>query len=120
MDFFTFEWITDAEIWLSLATLIALEIVLGIDNLVFISILSGRLPPGQQKTGRRLGLALALVSRLVLLATIAWILWLTDPFIEVAGFGLSWRDMILILGGLFLLYKATHEIHNETAPDDGE
>lgn len=120
MEFFAFDWVTDAEIWLSLATLIALEIVLGIDNLVFISILSGRLPPGQQKMGRRLGLALALITRLALLATIAWIVSLTEPFIEVAGFGLSWRDVILLAGGLFLLYKATHEIHNETAGEEEE
>jgi predicted tellurium resistance membrane protein TerC len=120
MEFFAFEWITDAEIWLSLVTLIALEIVLGIDNLVFISILSGRLPPEKQKMGRRLGLALALLTRLALLATIAWIVSLTEPFIEVAGFGLSWRDVILLAGGLFLLYKATHEIHRETAGEEDE
>jgi predicted tellurium resistance membrane protein TerC len=120
MEFFAFEWLTDAEIWLSLVTLIALEVVLGIDNLVFISILSGRVAPDRQKSARRLGLALALVSRLILLATIAWIVSLTAPFVEIAGFGLSWRDVILLAGGLFLLYKATHEIHNETAADEDE
>ena len=120
MDFFAFDWVTDAEIWLSLLTLIALEIVLGIDNLVFISILSGRVPAAKQKATRRLGLSLALVTRLILLATIAWIVSLTEPFIEVLGFELSWRDVILLAGGLFLLYKATHEIHNEAAGEEEE
>jgi predicted tellurium resistance membrane protein TerC len=113
MEFFTFAWVSDPAIWASLITLIALEIVLGIDNLVFISILAGRLPPEQQSRARKVGLALALISRLVLLATLAWIIGLTQPFITIAGFGLSWRDVILLGGGLFLLYKATHEIHNE-------
>src|SRR3954469_5496701 len=120
MEFFAFDWVTDAEIWLSLVTLIALEIVLGIDNLVFISILSQRVSPERQKTARRLGLALALVSRLILLATIARIVSLTQPFIEVAGFALSWRDVILLAGGLFLMYKATNEIHRDTAGDEEE
>ena len=113
MEFFTFDWIADPEIWASLVTLIALEVVLGIDNLVFISILSGRLPAAQQKKARRAGLAMALLTRLALLAAIAWIVTLTQPFVHVGGFGLSWRDVILIAGGLFLLYKATHEIHAE-------
>jgi predicted tellurium resistance membrane protein TerC len=113
MEFFTFAWVSDPAIWASLITLIALEIVLGIDNLVFISILAGRLPEAQQSKARKVGLALALISRLLLLATLAWIIGLTQPFITIAGFGLSWRDVILIGGGLFLLYKATHEIHNE-------
>ena len=117
MEFFTFDWIADPEIWVSLVTLIALEVVLGVDNLVFISILSGRLPPAQQKRARRLGLGMALLTRLALLATIAWIVTLTQPFIHVGSFGLSWRDVILILGGLFLLYKATHEIHAEVEGD---
>jgi predicted tellurium resistance membrane protein TerC len=120
MEFFAFEWVSDPQVWLSLLTLIALEIVLGIDNLVFISILSSRVPPEQQKRTRRFGLALALVSRLILLATIAWIVSLTQPFVEIAGFGLSWRDVILLAGGLFLLYKATHEIHKETEGDEDE
>jgi len=120
MEFFAFDWIADPEIWASLVTLIALEIVLGIDNLVFISILSGRLPLEQQKRARRLGLALALVTRLMLLAAIAWIVTLTEPFVHVAGFALSWRDVILVVGGVFLLYKGTHEIHNEVeGAEDG-
>lgn len=117
MEFFTFEWITDPKIWASLITLMALEIVLGIDNLVFISILAGRLPQHQQSKARKVGLAMALGTRLMLLATLAWIVTLTEPFIHIGEFGLSWRDVILIVGGLFLLYKATHEIHTEVEGD---
>ena len=118
MEFFTFEWVTDPAIWASLITLMALEIVLGIDNLVFISILAGRLPAEQQSKARKVGLALALITRLMLLAALAWIVSLTEPFIHFGTFGLSWRDVILIVGGLFLLYKATHEIHNEVEGDE--
>ena len=118
MEFFTFAWVSDPAIWASLVTLIALEIVLGIDNLVFISILSQRVPAEQQPRARKTGLALALVTRLLLLATLAWIVGLTKPIITVAAFELSWRDVILIAGGLFLLYKATHEIHNEVEGDE--
>ena len=118
MEFFTFAWVTDPAIWASLITLMALEIVLGIDNLVFISILAGRLPPEQQPRARKVGLALALLTRLALLAALAWIVSLTEPFITIGTFGLSWRDVILLGGGLFLLYKATHEIHNEVEGDE--
>ena len=117
-----FEWVSDPEIWASLITLMALEIVLGIDNLVFISILAGRLPEAQQSKARKVGLALALITRLMLLGALAWIVTLTQPFIHVGRFALSWRDLILIVGGLFLLYKATHEIGNEvegSAEDKG-
>jgi predicted tellurium resistance membrane protein TerC len=117
MEFFTFEWVSDPAIWASLITLMALEIVLGIDNLVFISILAGRLPPEQQSKARKVGLALALITRLALLTVLAWIVTLTKPFITVLGFELSWRDVILIAGGLFLLYKATHEIHQDVEGD---
>jgi predicted tellurium resistance membrane protein TerC len=120
MEFFTFAWITDPAIWASLVTLIALEIVLGIDNLVFIAILAGRLPAHQQAKARKVGLAMALLTRLALLATLAWLIGLTVPFIHVFGFGLSWRDVILLVGGLFLLYKATHEIHNEVEGTEEE
>jgi predicted tellurium resistance membrane protein TerC len=120
MEFFTFEWITDPEIWASLITLMALEIVLGIDNLLFISILAGRLPVEQQSKARKVGLALALITRLMLLATLAWIVGLTAPFITFGNFGLSWRDVILIAGGLFLLWKATVEIHAEVEGEDEE
>lgn len=125
MEFFAFAWVTDPQIWLSLVTLSALEIVLGIDNLVFIAILTGRLPEHQRALGRKVGLALALITRLMLLATLAWIVGLTQPLFEIAGKGFSWRDIILIAGGLFLLWKATVEIHemvdkDEEAPDRPE
>ena len=118
MEFFAFEWITDPEIWASLVTLMALEIVLGIDNLLFISILAGRLPAHQQPKARKVGLALALITRLMLLATLAWIVGLTAPFVTIGKFGLSWRDVILIAGGLFLLWKATVEIHAEVEGEE--
>jgi predicted tellurium resistance membrane protein TerC len=120
MEFFTFAWISDPGIWASLITLMALEIVLGIDNLVFISILAGRLPEHQQPRARKVGLALALITRLMLLATLAWIVSLTAPFVTIGNFGLSWRDVILIGGGLFLLWKATVEIHAEMEGEEDE
>lgn len=105
------EWLADPQIWASLLTLTTLEIVLGIDNLVFVAILAGRLPPHQQAKGRRIGLALALITRLLLLASIAFIIGLTKPLFTVMGHDVSWRDIILIGGGIFLLYKGTSEIH---------
>jgi predicted tellurium resistance membrane protein TerC len=120
MEFLAFDWVTNPEIWLSLVTLSALEIVLGIDNLVFIAILTGRLPAHQRALGRKVGLALALITRLMLLATLAWIVGLTEPLFSVAGKGFSWRDVILIAGGLFLLYKATVEIHEMVEKDGDE
>lgn len=105
------DWLSDPQIWASLLTLTVLEIVLGIDNLVFIAILAGRLPPARQKQARQAGLALALTMRLALLASIVWIIGLTKPVFEVFGHAVSWRDIILIAGGLFLLYKGTCEIH---------
>ena len=120
MEFLAFDWITNPEIWLSLVTLSALEIVLGIDNLVFIAILTGRLPAHQRALGRKVGLALALITRLMLLATLAWIVGLTQPLFAVAGKGFSWRDIILIAGGLFLLYKATVEIHEMVEKEEEE
>ena len=120
MEFLEFAWISNPEIWLSLVTLSALEIVLGIDNLVFIAILTGRLPEHQRALGRKVGLSLALVTRLMLLATLAWIVGLTQPLFEIAGKGFSWRDVILIAGGLFLLYKATIEIHEMVEKEEGE
>jgi predicted tellurium resistance membrane protein TerC len=119
MEFFTFAWVADPQIWLSLVTLSALEIVLGIDNLVFIAILTGRLPAEQRALGRKVGLGLALLTRLMLLATLAWIVGLVEPVFSVSGKAFSWRDLILIGGGLFLLYKATVEIH-EMVEGDGE
>jgi CBS domain containing-hemolysin-like protein len=105
------EWMTDPGIWVGLATLVALEIVLGVDNLIFIAILAERLPPRQRGRARLIGLSLALGLRLALLASISWVISLTAPVIEVWGHGASWRDLILIAGGLFLLVKATTEIH---------
>ncbi len=101
------------EIWIALATLTALELVLGIDNIIFISILAGRLPPEQRNRARRLGIAAAAITRLGLLFTIAWIIGLTRPLFELFGHAFSWRDLILIGGGLFLIGKATHEIHQK-------
>jgi predicted tellurium resistance membrane protein TerC len=116
------DWVINPEIWASLLTLTALEIVLGIDNLVFIAILAGRLPAGQQNRAGQVGLALALISRLALLASIAWIIGLTQPLFELFGQPVSWRDIVLVAGGLFLLYKSTREIHHavEGAEPEGE
>jgi predicted tellurium resistance membrane protein TerC len=111
-------WLSDPEIWASLITLTALEIVLGIDNLVFIAILAGRLPPERQDRARRLGLALALFTRLALLASIAWIIGLTRPVFDLFGHPVSWRDLVLIGGGFFLVYKRTREIHHSFEEDD--
>lgn len=106
-----FEWIVSPEAWIALATLTALEIVLGIDNIIFISILVSRLPDHQRETGRRIGLALAMLTRLALLFSIAWVMGLKDAWFTILDQEISGRDAILILGGLFLLYKSTHEIH---------
>ncbi|HLE78291.1 MAG TPA: TerC family protein [bacterium] len=104
-------WLFTAEGWIALVTLTALEIVLGIDNVVFLSILAGKLPSGQQSRARRVGLALAMLMRIALLASLAWIIRLTAPLVDVAGRPFSGRDLILIAGGLFLLAKGTREIH---------
>jgi predicted tellurium resistance membrane protein TerC len=105
------EWLTDPQAWIALATLTALEIVLGIDNIIFISILVGRLPAHQRNRARRLGLALAMGTRIALLVSLAWIMTLTQPLFSVLGERISGRDLILIAGGLFLLWKSVHEIH---------
>jgi predicted tellurium resistance membrane protein TerC len=107
-----FEWLSSPEAWIALGTLTALEIVLGIDNIIFISILVGRLPEKQRAFARRMGLSLAMISRLLLLFSISWVMGLTQPWFDILGHGISGRDVILIGGGLFLLAKATHEIHN--------
>jgi predicted tellurium resistance membrane protein TerC len=101
------------EIWIALATLTALELVLGIDNIIFISILAGKLPPEQRNRARRVGIAMAAITRLALLLVIAWIVGLTAPIFSVAGQSFSWRDLILVGGGLFLIGKSTHEIHQK-------
>lgn len=107
------EWITDPQALIALLTLTVLEIVLGIDNIIFISILSGKLPKEEQKKGRLLGLSLAMITRILLLFSISLIVKLTEPFFTVFELGISGRDLILILGGLFLLAKSTMEIHSK-------
>ena len=107
-----FEWISSPEAWIALGTLTALEIVLGIDNIIFISILVGRLPAHQRELGRRVGISLAMLTRLALLFSIAWVMGLKETWFSVLGQDISGRDVILISGGLFLLFKSTHEIHN--------
>ena len=110
---------TDPAAWAALVTLTAMEVVLGIDNLIFISILTNKLPEHQRVRARRIGIGAALVLRLALLSTIAIIVRLTDPVFSVFGQGFSWRDMILIAGGLFLVWKATKEIHHSMDPEPG-
>jgi predicted tellurium resistance membrane protein TerC len=112
------ELLSSPEAWLSLVTLTAMEIVLGVDNIIFISILSSRLPPEQRDKGRRLGLAGAFVSRLLLLLTISWIVGLVHPLFEVAGYQVSGKSIILFFGGLFLIWKATKEIHAKLEGDE--
>lgn len=107
-----FEWLTNPEAWIALGTLTALEIVLGIDNIIFISILVGRLPEHQRRVARVSGLTLAMLTRLMLLFSLAWVASLTKPWFSILSQEISGRDIILISGGLFLLVKATHEIHN--------
>ncbi len=118
------DWVSNPDIWISLLTLTLLEIVLGIDNLIFISILSGKLPGPQQAKARQVGLALALVTRILLLCGIAWVAKLDQPFWTATLFGktlaISWRDVVLIVGGLFLLGKSTYEIHEKLEGEDGE
>ena len=113
------DWFTDPETWIALLTLTALEIVLGIDNVVFISILAGKLPLAQQARARRVGLALAMLMRIALLFSLAWIIRLTAPLFSVVGHEISGRDLILLLGGLFLLAKSTHEIHQKLEGEQG-
>ncbi len=111
----------DPAAWIALITLVVMEVVLGIDNLVFISILTNKLPPEQRERARRIGIGLALVMRLALLGTIAWIVKLTTPLFEAFGHGFSWKDLILTAGGLFLVWKATKEIHHNVDPqEEGE
>lgn len=106
------EWIADPQAWIALATLTALEIVLGIDNIIFITILVGRLPENQRNRGRVYGLAMAMGMRILLLLSIAWIMQLTQPLFTVLNYEISGRDLILIIGGLFLIGKSTREIHH--------
>lgn len=114
-----FEWVTDVEIWIALVTLTSLEIVLGIDNIIFISILAGKLPVNRQSKARRLGLSMAMFARIALLLSLAWIIRLTAPLFSVFGHTISGRDLILLAGGLFLLAKSTYEIHEKLEGEEG-
>lgn len=113
------DWITDPEIWIALITLTSLEIVLGIDNIIFISILASKLPEAQQDRARKTGLSLAMFMRVALLLSLAWIIRLTSPLFAVLGQEISGRDLILIAGGLFLLGKSTFEIHDKLEAHEG-
>ncbi len=115
-----FEWVTDTQIWMSFLTLAVLEIVLGIDNIIFLSIITSKLPPEKQRSARVIGLALALIMRIAMLFGIAWLASLTAEVFSILGHGVSWRDIILGAGGLFLLYKATTEIHHTVDPHEDE
>jgi predicted tellurium resistance membrane protein TerC len=119
-DFFAthFAFLSSAEGWAAMITLVAMEVVLGIDNLIFISILTNKLPAEHRQKARRLGIGAALIMRLLLLATISWIVGLTQPVFTAFDHGFSWRDLILIAGGLFLIWKATKEIHHTVDPED--
>jgi len=118
------DWLTDPQIWISLLTLTLLEIVLGIDNLIFISILSGKLPAEEQAKARKFGLSLALITRILLLCSLAWLVSLDKPFWQARVFqwdlAVSGKDLILLLGGLFLIAKSTKEIHEKLEGEDGE
>ena len=113
------DWISSPEAWIALLTLTVLEIVLGIDNIIFISILSGKLPKEQQPRARSLGLFLAMFTRIALLFSLAWVIGLTAPLFEIFGQEISGRDLILLIGGLFLLWKATSEIHGKLEGEEG-
>jgi len=113
------EWITDPKIWIAFVTLVALELVLGVDNVIFISILAGKLPEAQQGKARRTGLALAVISRILLLLSLSWIIGLEDPLFSVFNVDITGRDIILMLGGLFLVGKATYEIHEKLEGEEG-
>jgi predicted tellurium resistance membrane protein TerC len=113
------EWVTNPQAWIAFATLTALEIVLGVDNVVFISILAGKLPPEKRAKARQVGLGLAMFIRILLLISISWVVGLTATLFHVAGQDISGRDIILLVGGLFLLGKSTHEMHGQLEGDEG-
>jgi predicted tellurium resistance membrane protein TerC len=112
-------WITDPQAWIAFGTLVALELVLGVDNVIFISILASKLPSAQSGQARSTGLALAVLSRVLLLFSLSWIIGLVEPLFSIAGFAISGRDIILILGGLFLMAKSTREIHQKLEGEEG-
>ncbi|MFQ1015100.1 TerC family protein [Avibacterium paragallinarum] len=115
-----FDWLASPEAWVALFTLTALEIVLGIDNIIFISILVGRLPEKQRQSGRIIGLGLAMATRILLLLSLSWLMKLTTPLFEIFAQPISGRDLILLVGGLFLVAKSTHEIHYAMTPEEEE
>ncbi len=115
-----FGWMSSVEGWVALLTLVGLEIVLGVDNIIFISILVSRLPPEQRNLGRRLGLGFAMLTRILLLLSITWVMQLTSPLFSVMDKAITGRDLILIGGGLFLLWKSVHEIHESMTPGEDE
>jgi predicted tellurium resistance membrane protein TerC len=114
------EWISDPQVWIAFATLSVLELVLGIDNIIFISILSGKLPVKDQPKARFIGLSLALVMRVILLFSLTWVMGLVEPLFTILGQSVSGRDLILLIGGLFLIFKSTHEIHGALEGTEGE
>ncbi|HSG42572.1 MAG TPA: TerC family protein [Anaerolineales bacterium] len=113
------DWITQPEAWIAFLTLVALELVLGVDNVIFISILAGKLPKDQQPRARSMGIALAVITRILLLLSLSWIIGLTEPLFTVLDFHISGRDLILLAGGLFLLWKSVHEIHQKLEGEEG-
>jgi predicted tellurium resistance membrane protein TerC len=113
------DWITQPETWIAFITLVALELVLGVDNVIFISILASKLPQEQQVSARRTGIMLAVITRILLLLSLSWIIGLTQPLFTVAGFEISGRDLVLIAGGLFLLWKSVTEIHQKLEGEEG-
>jgi predicted tellurium resistance membrane protein TerC len=114
------EWITQPETWIAFLTLVVLELVLGVDNVIFISILAGKLPQEQQKRARTTGIMMAVITRILLLLSLRWIIGLTAPLFEVADFDISGRDLVLFAGGLFLLWKSVHEIHQKLEGEEGQ
>ncbi|HET6597073.1 MAG TPA: TerC family protein [Anaerolineales bacterium] len=114
------DWITQPEAWIAFFTLVALELVLGVDNVIFISILASKLPQEQQASARRTGIALAVVTRILLLLSLSWIIGLTEPLFTVVSFEISGRDIVLIAGGLFLIWKSVHEIHQKLEGEEGQ
>lgn len=114
-----FSWVAQPETWIAFITLVVLELVLGVDNVIFISILAGKLPQNQQQRARRTGIMMAVVTRILLLLSLSWIIGLTEPLFTILGFEISGRDLVLLAGGLFLLWKSVHEIHQKLEGEEG-
>jgi len=114
------DWITQPETWIAFLTLVVLELVLGVDNVIFISILAGKLPQDQQQRARTTGIMMAVITRILLLLSLSWIIGLTEPLFPIAGFEISGRDLVLLAGGLFLIWKSVHEIHQKLEGEEGE